>query len=359
MRTKIVNLLVLFGCFMFGALSVGFIVYEFPNEEAVKTITEKNVTVTDTGIADAVEKISDAVVTVQNYQRGALAGTGTGFVYKVDGDIAYLMTNHHVIENADTIKITYSDGTGTTATLIGSDEYADIAVLKVDEDTILKVATLSTSKDTRIGDTVFAIGNPMGIDYAGTVTKGILSNKDRLVSVSIGGYTYDWMMSVMQTDAAINPGNSGGPLCNANGEVIGISSMKIATTTIEGIAFAIPIEDALTYAEDLIKNGKIDRPYIGISMQNASNTYQLAFSGIRLASDVYEGVAITNVYDGTSASVAGLQRGDVIVKVGENKVKNIAEFRYRLFSYNIGEEITLTINRDGKEMEVKVKLEGN
>ena len=359
MRKRILSVLALFGCFLLGALSVCYLVYKYPSESIIKTISEKNVTVTDTGIADAVEKIKEASVVVQNYQRGFLAGTGTGFVYKVEDDMAYIMTNHHVIENADTIKITYSDDSETTATLVGSDSYADIAVLKVEKSTILKVATLGSSENTRIGDTVFTIGNPMGIEYAGTVTKGILSNKDRLVSVSVGGYQNDWIMNVMQTDAAINPGNSGGPLCNANGEVIGINSMKIVQSTIEGIGFAIPIEDALSYAESLVKDGSIKRPYIGLSMLNASSTYQLAYSGIKLDSEIYEGVAIVDIASDSPASKAGLKKGDVIVKVGDDKVKDVAEFRYKLYSYNANETITLTINRDGKEQKVNVKLGSN
>lgn len=161
------------------------------------------------------------------------------------------MTNHHVIESGETIKITYNDDSETTAKIVGSDEYADIAVLKVDKDTIKSVASLGKSENVKVGDTVFTMGSPMGINFKGTVTRGILSGKDRLVSVSINGSSADWIMNVMQTDAAINPGNSGGPLCNVNGEVIGINSMKIVESTIEGIGFAIPIEDAVTYAKNI------------------------------------------------------------------------------------------------------------
>ncbi len=349
-------------CLLCLGLGIGgtvFVVNRFPNE-VVKTVTEKNVTVTDTGIADAVEKVEPAVVVVQNYKKNnALAGTGTGFVYKVDGNIAYIMTNHHVIEGAKEIKITFVDDSEATATLVGSDEYADIAVLRVDADKIKGVATLGSSVNARKGDTVFTIGSPMGIDYRGTVTKGILSGKDRLVSVSVSGNSYDWIMNVMQTDAAINPGNSGGPLCNANGEVIGINSLKIVESTIEGIGFAIPIEDAVNYANDLVKSGSISRPYIGISMLNASSVYQLAYSGIRIDSNITEGVVIADVEEGSSADKAGLEKGDVVIKVESDKVADIAEFRYRLYSYEINDTIKLTIIRDGKEKELKITLGSN
>ena len=358
MRKKIITIALFIICFLLGAISVVFLVYRYPNE-VVKTITEKNVNITDTGIAEAVEKVEKAVVVVETYTKGSLIGTGTGFVFKKEKDVAYIMTNHHVIENGDTIKITYSDDSEAVADLVGSDEYADIAVLKVAEETALGVADLSTSASSKVGDTVFAIGSPMGIEYAGTVTKGILSGKDRLVSVSISGTQSDWIMSVMQTDAAINPGNSGGPLCNANGEVIGISSLKIVQTTIEGIGFAIPIEDALSYAESLIENGTITRPYIGVSMLNAASTYQLAYAGIRLDSNITEGVVIIDIEENSPASKAGIQKGDVIVKVEGEEVNDIAEFRYRLYNYSINETINLTVNRNGKEKIIKITLGSN
>ena len=340
-------------------VSVGamFMLMKFYPNEIVKTITEKNVNVTDTGISESVNKVKDSVVVIETYTKGSLVGTGTGFVYDKDDKNGYIMTNHHVIESGDTIKITYSNDSETTATVVGSDEFADIAVLKVDKDTVLSTAIIGKSSDINVGDTVFTIGSPMGIEYKGTVTKGILSGKDRLVSVSVGNSnSADWIMNVMQTDAAINPGNSGGPLCNANGEVIGINSMKIVQTTIEGIGFAIPIEDAVMYAESLRENGKINRPYIGVSMINASNTMQLLYSGIRLDKDITEGVVIVDVEKSSPASKAGIKSEDVIVKVGNDKVASVAEFRYRLYSYEVGDTVVLTVNRDGQEKTFKVKL---
>lgn len=340
-------------------VSVGamFMLMKFYPNEIVKTITEKNVNVTDTGISESVNKVKDSVVVIETYTKGSLVGTGTGFVYDKDDKNGYIMTNHHVIENGDTIKITYSNDSETTAIVVGSDEFADIAVLKVDKDTVLSTATIGKSSDINVGDTVFTIGSPMGIEYKGTVTKGILSGKDRLVSVSVGNSnSADWIMNVMQTDAAINPGNSGGPLCNANGEVIGINSMKIVQTTIEGIGFAIPIEDAVMYAESLRENGKINRPYVGVSMINASNTMQLLYSGIRLDKDITEGVVVVDVEKSSPASKAGIKSEDVIVKVGNDKVASVAEFRYRLYSYEVGDTVELTVNRDGQEKTFKVKL---
>ena len=340
-------------------IGVGAVVgamYLFPNNSVVRTISEKNVNITDTGISESVDKVKDSVVVIETYQKNTLAGTGTGFVYDTDDKYGYIMTNHHVIEGAETINITYSDDTETTAKVVGSDEYADIAVLKVNKDTIKSVATIGKSTDVKVGDTVFTIGSPMGKNFRGTVTRGILSGKDRMVSVSINGSSADWIMNVMQTDAAINPGNSGGPLCNANGEVIGINSMKIVESTIEGIGFAIPIEDAVTYAKNIRENGKISRPYIGVSMLNATSTMQLAYAGIRLDKDIDSGVVVVDVEKNSPAAKAGLKSEDVIIKVGNDTVKDIAEFRYRLYSYEIDETIEMTVIRNGKNETLKIKL---
>ncbi len=359
MRKIITYIVTGFLCFVIGAVLVVGVVHFFPNEEIVRNITEKNVEITDTGIAESVEKVQDAVVVVQTFDRDTLVSTGTGFVYDTDNDNAYIMTNHHVIESGKTIKVTYSDDSEAEASLVGSDEYADIAVLKVNKNSIKSVAVLGSSEDTRLGDTVFTIGSPMGIEFRGTVTKGILSGKDRLVSVNVSSSSADWIMNVMQTDAAINPGNSGGPLCNVNGEVIGINSLKIVEDRVEGIGFAIPIEDAINYANDLREKGSISRPYIGVSMINASSTMQLAYEGIRLDRDITEGVVIVEVEGGSPASEAGFEKGDVVIKVGNEDVSDIAEFRYRLYSYSPDETIEVVVLRDGKEKTLKVKLGSN
>lgn len=358
MRKKITYVIV--GCvsFLVGVIMMVVLVQKFPNE-VVKNITEKKVEVVDTGIAESVDKVKDSVVVVQTFNGDNLVSTGTGFVYDTDEDSAYIMTNHHVIESAETIKITYSDDSEANATIVGSDEYADIAVLSVNKDSIKTVATLGNSSEIRLGDTVFTIGSPMGIEFRGTVTRGILSGKDRLVSVNVKSSSADWIMNVMQTDAAINPGNSGGPLCNINGEVIGINSLKIVEDTIEGLGFAIPIEDAINYANDLREKGSISRPYVGVSMINATSTMQLAYEGIRLDRDVREGVVVVVVEDGSPAYEAGLAKGDVIVKVGEHKVSDVAQFRYRLYSYSPEETIEIIAIRDGKERTFKVRLKSN
>ncbi len=357
MRKKIGYIITGILCFIIGAGLVCAGVYFFP-KEVVKTITEKNVTVSDTGISESVEKVANSVVVIETYQEGELVGTGSGFVYDTDDKYGYILTNHHVITTNE-ILIIYSDSTTAEAEVVGSDEYSDIAILKVSKDTILGVATMGSSKDVKVGDTVFAIGSPMGKEFKNTVTKGILSGKDRLISVGVRNYDADYILNVMQTDAAINPGNSGGPLCNINGEVIGVNNLKIVKDTVEGLGFSIPIEDVLKYAESLRNDGVIKRPYLGVSMLNVTSTYQLKYTGIRLDEDITEGVVIVDVESKSPADEAGLVKGDVIIKIGEFEVSDIAEFRYRLYSFNPDESVNIVVNREGKVKTIKVTLGSN
>ncbi len=306
--------------------------------ETTKTI--KDVTVTDSGIADAVEKVYDSVVTVKNYSRGKLYSTGSGFVFKADSKNGYILTNYHVISGGSDVSVVFTDDTEEEVNVVGYDEYSDIAILAVDKDKVITVATTGSSENTRIGDTTFAVGTPVDSSiYSWSVTRGILSGKNRLVQVD------NYVMSVLQTDTAINSGNSGGPLCNSNGEVIGITNMKLASSQIEGIGFAIPIEDALKNAELIISGKKITRPYIGISVYDSTNY----FSG-------ESGVYVEYVEKGGAAEKAGFKSGDKIVKVNDVEVTSSSYFRYQLYKYNIGDKINITVNRNGVDKTLTVIL---
>ena len=259
MTKKTKNIILILLTFFLGAGAMYVLVNYSP--AAVQTIvnkSEKEVTVTDTGIADAVEKLYDAVVVVGSYKNGILSSSGTGFVYEEDNKYAYILTNSHVIDGATSIKVKFTNDTIEDVELVGNDSYSDIAVLKVAKDKVIKIAEIGTNENLRVGDTVFAIGAPLDNEYSWTVTRGILSGKDRLVDVSVGNTgSADWVMQVIQTDAAINSGNSGGPLANSNGQVIGVTNMKLVSDGVEGMGFAIPIEDAINYAKQLRENGKI------------------------------------------------------------------------------------------------------
>ncbi len=325
---------------------------ELRNEENKDTQTIK---MDESGISVGINNIYDSVVVVENYQNEKLSGTGSGFVYTKDG---FVMTNHHVIANADVIRIILSNGSIVQGKLVGSDEYADIAVVKISEAEVIGVAPIGNNENTKLGDTVFTIGSPMSADYAGTVTRGILSGKDRLVEVSVKSKSInDWAMNVMQTDAAINPGNSGGPLCDVNGNVIGVNSMKIVQDEIEGIGFAIPIEEALEYANKFTSGVEIRRPALGIKMADiSSSSLYLAKNNIKLDSSIKSGVVILEINENGPSANVGLKTGDVIIKLGDNKIETAAKLKYYLSKYKAGDKVTLVIKRESEELTVEVTL---
>ena len=310
----------------------------------------------ETSIADSVDKVKDAVVVVMSYKNNIQISTGTGFVYKKDGDTSYIMTNNHVIDGADKVQLILDNGNIIDATVVGGETYSDIAVLTSTSDKLTTVIEIGDSSESRVGDTVFTVGSPMGEEYRGTVTKGTLSGKDRLVAVSFSGTTSDYYMKVLQTDAAINPGNSGGPLLNINGEVIGVNSLKLVEDEIEGMGFAIPIEDALNYAETLESGNTVERPYVGIGMLDITDQYYLWQNGISIPNNITEGVAILTVENNSPASNAGIQKGDIIIKLNDTDISSVAEFRYELYKHNVGDTINITYIRDGKENTAKVTL---
>ena len=270
------------------------------------------------------------------------------------------MTNHHVVNGSDSVKLILSNNQEIDAVVVGSEAYSDIAVLSVDAKKILSVAVLGDSSKTLVGDTVFTVGSPEGVSYAGTVTKGILSGKDRLVAVALSNSaSSDYYMKVLQTDAAINPGNSGGPICNSNGEVIGITNMKLVDSSVEGMGFAIPIEDALYYSAILEKGNNIERPYVGIGMLDIGDSFYLWQNGITIPDKVTSGVVISTVSDNSPAKAAGLKKGDIIVKLGDSDIKSLAEFRYELYKYKVGDEVKVKFIRNGKNNETTIKLAKN
>lgn len=315
---------------------------------------EKEVTVTDAGIADAVEKVYDSVVIVKTYQRNKLYATGTGFVYKYNDGKYYFITNYHVIENGDAIDIVFTDGEEVVVNLENGDKYADIAVLSYKSTEEHKVASLGSSIDMRVGDTVFAIGAPLdSAVYSWSVTRGTLSGKDREVEVSTNNsQNSDWIMQVLQTDAAINHGNSGGPLCNSNGEVIGVTNMKLVTDGVEGMGFAIPIEEAARYTEAIIKGEDMSRPLIGLSMLDANNVAYARRYGL----EARAGVIVEEATENGPSAKAGLRRGDIIIAINDVDVTGVANLRYQLYKYKVGDTVTIKFIREGKTQNTKVTL---
>ena len=242
------------------------------------TITQ-NATAVSTDVTKAVEKISEAVVGITNIQASnggfwmqqseEAVGSGSGVIYKIENNKAFIITNHHVVEGAKQLEVTLVDGSKEEAELIGSDVWTDLAVIVIDAKNIKTVAEFGDSDVLKVGEAVIAIGNPLGLDFYGSVTQGIVSGKDRSVPVDVNADgVSDWTTEVLQTDAAINAGNSGGALVNLAGELIGINSMKIASSSVEGLGFSIPINSAIPIIEELEKNGEVKRPTMGISLMD-------------------------------------------------------------------------------------------
>lgn len=311
-------------------------------------------------LAAAVEKSYDSAVMIRNYSNNKVSSTGSGFIYKIDDKYAYVMTNHHVVSGGNKWTIISSTDEEIEGKVLGSDEYLDLAVIRVDKKSYMNNISIGNSEKVKLGDTVFTIGAPVGYEYRGTVTKGIVSGLNRLVEVSVKtNYSGDWVMEVIQIDAAVNPGNSGGPLLNSNGEVIGVISMKLVENSIEGMGFAIPIDYAMSHVETLEKGGKIERPLLGITMANVSESYSLWRNGITVPEDVTEGVVVVSVAEKSGASKSNLQKGDVILEINGSKVKNSAYLKYLLFKYNPGDSVKITYNRNGKVSTTNITLTKN
>lgn len=340
--------------FLFGVVLTIFVISSvggFSND------VNTSVTVNDNGIGAGINKVYDATVYIENYKGDKVNVSGTGFIYKKDSDKAYILTNYHVVGDNTSLKVTLSDDKKIDAKYVGGDQYLDIAVISISSSSVKQVAKLGSSSKAILGDTVFTVGSPVGDEYRGTVTRGILSGKDRLVAVSVSGGAEDYVMRLLQTDAAMNPGNSGGPLCNANGEVIGMNSLKLVKNEVEGMGFAISIEDILAHIDTFEKGDAIKRPYLGISMINLNNKDAVSYYGLskKINTKLEKGVVVESVQKGTSAD-GKLEIGDIVVKVDRKDVDNMAYFRYELFKHEVGDKVTLTIERDGKLKDVVITL---
>lgn len=321
----------------------------------VKKVTSENVKTT------TVEEISDLKNAINNVYESAVyievtgdrvSSSGSGFVYKTDDNYGYILTNHHVINNGKKFVVTFSDGTESEASLVSSDEYYDIAVLKLSKDKVKKVATLGDSSNIELGDTVFTVGAPLGKEYMGTITKGIVSGINRMVSVS-----NNYLMEVIQTDASINSGNSGGPICNIKGEVIGITSSKLIGSGVEGMGFAIPINTVNEIITSIESGTTLERPYLGVQLVDLTNTFALQYYyNIRISSDVEFGAVLSFVEENMPASKSGLKVGDVIIEIDGEKVDDVSHFKYELYKKKLGDKIKVKYYRENKIGETTIEL---
>lgn len=306
-------------------------------------------------LADMVEEASKAVVGVVstkqgssspwNFSRGSNTSSGSGVVFKKEGKYAYIVTNNHVIEGANQIEVSLENGEKVEADLVGADALTDLAVLKIDGNHVDTVMKFGDSDALRAGDFVVAIGNPLGLEFSRTVTQGIVSAVNRTVSVQTSAG--QWDLNVIQTDAAINPGNSGGALVNLKGELVGINSLKIAESGVEGLGFAIPANEAKPLIEEILEKGKIERPYIGIGMIDVT---QLSPHYLQqLPEDKRKGVIITSVEKNSPADKAGLQIEDILFAINGKEINNSNELRKYLYTeLKVGDKASLQIYRNGK-----------
>ena len=269
-------------------------------------------------------------------------GVGSGVIFKSDG---YIVTNNHVINGAKELIVSLSDGRTMRGKVIGADEVTDLAVVKIDAKD-LPTAAFADSDQIVVGEPAIAIGNPMGLEFKGSVTSGVVSALNRTLDNS------DSRVKLLQTDAAINPGNSGGALVNADGEVIGINSVKLAASGVEGMGFAIPSNTVQSVIKELMDKGYVARPYLGVSVFDPETAARFGYS-----LDIDKGVYIFKLVLGGPSDKAGLQRGDIILKADGEEVNSVSDLRAKVSAHKVGDTITLTIDRNDHERTVDVTLD--
>ena len=353
----------------------------YTQEEASVQLTDFENT-----IINAVDKTKDGVVSVGNMQNVMTQGSnpfeamygaqygielpgasednlqmvsqGSGVIYKVDGETAYVVTNHHVVDGAEALEIRLTDGTTVEGTLIGSDELSDLAVIKMDAANVTTTVEFANSDQLQVGSLAIAIGSPLSSDFATSVTQGIVSGLNRSVAVDLDGdQVEDWNMTLLQTDAAINPGNSGGALLNSAGQLIGINSSKFAATGVEGMGFSIPANDVQEIATQLETTGKVTRPVLGVSTYDVSVlTENSRVNVLKLDPEMMDGVVVVEIAPDSAAAQADIQAYDVITAINGEAVTDNSTLRQQLYQYKIGDKIELTVLRNGEELTITAEL---
>ena len=371
--------------FLSGALG-SFVTLQLYQKQGNQATNNNSGTVTQTSYKNensttqAVNKVKDAVVSIITYSSSSsrqssvfnadetnsdsdnqqIASEGSGVIYKKDDKDAYLVTNTHVINGASKVDIRLADGTKVPGEIVGSDTFSDIAVVKISSEKVTTVAEFGDSSQLSVGETAIAIGSPLGSEYANTVTQGIISSLNRNVSLkSEDGQAIS--TKAIQTDTAINPGNSGGPLVNIQGQVIGITSSKIASnggTSVEGLGFAIPSNDAQNIIKQLESDGKVTRPALGIQMVNLSNVGANDLRKLNIPSGLTSGVVVRSVQSNMPAN-GHLQKYDVITKVDDKEIASSTDLQHALYNHAIGDTIKITYYRNGKEETTSIKLDKN
>lgn len=337
-----------FLCFL---IFVALIIF-YNSKENKNNIKNKNIVNVDSVFQNAY----NATVMVKRYNSGIFKDSGSGFIYKIDNTYAYLLTNEHVVSGTITVGVLNKNNQEVEGTVLGVDKYLDIAVVRIKKEAAVAKVKINTKDNFKIGDRIFAIGTPVGETYFNSVTSGIISGLDRKLTLNVERQK-DWIQKTIQVDAAINPGNSGGPLVNDKGEVIGINSIKLIDKNVEGMGFSIKMSDVVRHTKTLEANMKITRPKLGIRYLDISDKIELANNGIVLPNNINEGIVVVNALSGTGAYNSGLKKGDIIIKINNEKVYNQAYLKYILYQYEVGNTVELYYYRDSKLQKTKVTLE--
>lgn len=339
----------------------GYITYELfkVKDEESNLSTESNVTVLNSVLTDITELVSVSepkVVSVVSKSENETINSGSGSIYKSDDNGVYIITNAHVINNSDTIEVTFINGEVLIASLVGKDDVSDIAVLLTTPEFNVETFKVGVSSNVKKGEYVLAIGSPLQLH--GSVSFGIISGIDRSIGLDQNNDgNIDWEVNVLQTDAAINPGNSGGPLVNLNGELIGINAIKVLSSSFEGLGFAIGSDDVVPIVERLIEKGEIIRPYLGMKVKDISHMtiYQKSFYGISL--DMTDGIYINELMVDGLGYLSGLRNGDIIVEINKTQLKNEKDFSKIIYALNVGDEVNISYFRNNELFNITMVLQ--
>lgn len=337
-----------FLCFL---LFIGLVIFY-----NIKENNNSNKTINNINVDSVFQNSYNSTVMVKRYIGGVLKDSGSGFIYKKDNRYAYILTNEHVISGTVVVGIVNKDNKEVEGTVLGSDKYLDIAVVRIKKEDGLAVAKINTKDKFKIGDKIYAIGTPVAETYLNSVTSGIISGIDRKLTLNVER-PKDWIQKTIQVDAAINPGNSGGPLINDKGEVIGINSIKLIDKTVEGMGFAIKMSDVIRHTSTLEANLKITRPKLGIRYFDISDKKEILINNLNIPNNIKEGIIVVNSLVGSSAYNSGLQRGDIIVKINNEIVYNQAYLKYILYQYKVGDTVDVYYYRNSRLQKTKVNLE--
>ena len=344
-------------------------------------------TITSGTMTSAYKKVQNAVVSVLNYKYTSssssssdiysmfgygdsdssdsssskksltLYSEGSGVIYTTANGKGYIVTNNHVISGAAKVKVILASGKTIAAKVVGKDSTSDLAVLSIDSKYVTQTASFGDSSSLQSAQMVIAIGSPEGSEYASTVTQGIISSPSRTITYNSN------QMTVIQTDAAINSGNSGGPLVNSDGQVIGINSMKLASSSsgdsVEGMGFAIPSNEVVTIINQLVKKGKITRPQLGIKVAAIAELNSYYKKQLGISTSLKKGLYVASVTSGSAAASAGIKKGDVITAADGKTVNDVATLHSILYSHNVGDKVKITVNRNGKTMTFTVTLQAS